>query len=71
MIANQLSTLSLTLSTDLSNLQIRNLARNNFKGNIFQSSLIYLRELYLSNNFLASIDGIGEYKSIQSIRIKL
>ncbi|CAF3519993.1 unnamed protein product [Rotaria sp. Silwood1] len=66
--ANQLSTLPLTLSTDLPNLQVLDLSRNNFQGNIFQQpSLIYLRELYLSNNSLVSIDGIGEYPSLKSL----
>ncbi|CAF2738549.1 unnamed protein product [Rotaria sp. Silwood2] len=64
--SNQLSALPLTLSTDLPNLQVLDLSRNNFQGNIFQQPpLIYLRELYLSNNSLASIDGIREYTSLQ------
>ncbi|CAF1217573.1 unnamed protein product [Rotaria sordida] len=65
---NQLSTLPLTLSIDLPNLQVLDLSRNNFQGNIFQQSpLIYLRELYLSNNSLVSIDGIGEYESLRNL----
>ncbi|CAF1318863.1 unnamed protein product [Rotaria sp. Silwood1] len=40
--SNQLSTLPLTLLTDLPNLRILNLTNNKFQENIFQPALIYL-----------------------------
>ncbi|CAF3931167.1 unnamed protein product, partial [Rotaria sp. Silwood1] len=48
--SNQLSTLPLTLLTDLPNLRILNLTNNKFQENIFQPALIYLRELDLRGN---------------------
>ncbi|CAF4060950.1 unnamed protein product [Rotaria sp. Silwood2] len=69
MTSNQLSTLPLTLSTDLPNLQVLHLQNNKFQGNIFQSPLIYIHELYLTNNSLTSIDGIGNFKSLQILNL--
>ncbi|CAF3694475.1 unnamed protein product [Rotaria sordida] len=69
MTSNQLSTLPLTLSTDLPNLRILNLVNNKLQGNIFQPPLVYVRELYLSNNSLTSIDGIGKHKSLQRLEL--
>ena len=67
--SNQLSSLPSTLSDDLPNLKILYLVNNNFQGNIFQTPLIYIRELYLNNNTFTSIDGIGEYKSLQQLEM--
>ncbi|CAF0835726.1 unnamed protein product [Rotaria sordida] len=69
MTSNQLSALPLTLSTDLPYLQVLNLVNNKFQENIFQPPLVYIRELYLSNNSLTSIDGIGNYKSLQQLEL--
>ncbi|CAF0927191.1 unnamed protein product [Rotaria sp. Silwood1] len=69
--SNQLSTLPLTLLTDLPNLRILNLTNNKFQENIFQPALIYLRELDLSNNSLTSIDNIGKYKSLQILDLNI
>ncbi|CAF1455556.1 unnamed protein product [Adineta ricciae] len=64
---NQLSSLPSTLSNDLPNLQILKLMNNKFQEKIFQPPLIYIRELYLNNNSLTSLDGIAEYKSLQRL----
>ncbi|CAF3871454.1 unnamed protein product [Rotaria sp. Silwood1] len=56
-----------TLSSDLPNLQVLNLANNKLQGNIFQPTLVYIRELYLRNNSLTSMDGIGKHKSLQRL----
>ncbi|CAF4032263.1 unnamed protein product [Rotaria sp. Silwood1] len=69
MVSNQLSTLPSTLSSDLPNLKVFNLANNNFQGNMFQPALFYIRELYLSNNLLTSIYGIQEYKSLNRLEL--
>ncbi|UJR12377.1 hypothetical protein I4U23_016554 [Adineta vaga] len=66
---NQLSSLPSTLSNDLPNLQILKLMNNKFEEKIFQPPLIYIRELYLNNNSLTSLDGIAEYKSLQRLDI--
>ncbi|CAF1126688.1 unnamed protein product [Rotaria magnacalcarata] len=66
---NQLSALPLSLSTDLPNLQVLNLVNNKFQGAIFQPPLIYLRELYLSNNSFTSLDGIGSYHSLRQFEL--
>ncbi|CAF3039551.1 unnamed protein product [Rotaria socialis] len=66
---NRLSALPLTLSTDLPNLLFLNLVNNKFQGAIFQPPLIYLRELYLSNNSFTSLDGIGSYQSLQRFEL--
>ncbi|CAF1372103.1 unnamed protein product [Rotaria sp. Silwood1] len=67
MTSNQLSTIPLTLSSDLPNLQVLNLANNKLQGNIFQPTLVYIRELYLRNNSLTCMDGIGKHKSLQRL----
>ncbi|CAF4017654.1 unnamed protein product [Rotaria sordida] len=69
MTSNQLSTIPLTLSTDLPNLRVLNLANNKLQGTIFQPPLVYIRELYLSNNSLTSMDGIGKHISLQRLEL--
>ncbi|CAF2728432.1 unnamed protein product [Rotaria sp. Silwood2] len=69
MASNQLSTLPSTLSSDLLNLRVFNVTNNRLQGNIYQPALLNLAELYLSNNSLTSIDGIGEYKSLQQLEL--
>ena len=67
--SNQLSSLPSTLSTDLPNLQVLTLDFNQFRGAIMQPPLIYVRELYVRNNSLTTLDGIGEYRSLQKISL--
>ncbi|CAF1332949.1 unnamed protein product [Didymodactylos carnosus] len=62
---NQLSLLPVTLSTDLPNLKVLNLANNRFQGNIIQPPLVYIHELDMSSNSLTTLDGIGEYQSLE------
>ena len=67
--SNQLSSLPNTFSTDLPNLQVLRLDGNQFQGSMIQPPLIYVRELYMNNNSLTTLDGIGEYRSLQRISL--
>ena len=67
--SNQLSSLPNTFSTDLPNLQVLTLDGNQFRGSMIQPPLIYVRELHMNNNSLTTLDGIGEYRSLQKISL--
>ncbi|CAF3460811.1 unnamed protein product [Rotaria socialis] len=64
---NKLSSLPVTISTDLADLKVLTLASNQLKGNIIQPPLIYLRELDMSSNSLTIVDGIGEYRLLEKL----
>jgi leucine-rich repeat protein SHOC2 len=65
--SNQLSLLPPTLSTDLPNLKVLNLANNRFQGNIIQPPLLYIRELDMSRNSLTTLDSISEYGLLERL----
>ncbi|CAM4955970.1 unnamed protein product [Rotaria socialis] len=64
---NKLSSLPVTISTDLADLKVLTLASNQLKGNIIQPPLIYLRELDMSSNSLTIVDDIGEYRLLEKL----
>jgi Leucine-rich repeat (LRR) protein len=64
--SNQLYPLPSTLSTDLPNLKILSPVSNRFQGQLMQPALIYVRELYINNNSLATLD---KYQSLQILTL--